>query len=472
MSNTFAPKPGDRNIRVPRLKPSIVEVSQETRRGSYSISVTRLLHGFGVMILVGTLLLMLPISSQTGSATPLVNALFTATSAVCVTGLVVVDTATYFSLFGQMVIALLIQLGGFGYMTSATMFLLALRRKIRFSDRLLIADSMGIKRPGGVVRLVRRIALFTLIVEGIGAIILFSHFITTNPTGTAVWKSIFHSISAFNNAGFDLEGKFQSLLGYQTDVTVVLTIAFLIILGGLGYTVLQNVAVTRRWSRLQLDTKLVIGVTGTLLAFGTMALLLTEFDNSSTIGSLPLPYKFLNAFFHAVTPRTAGFATVDVGKMIPVSLVITIMLMFIGGASGSTAGGIKVNTFGLLVATIISTIRGNERPMAFGKEFRTSDIYQALTLIILSVGLIAVVVLLMTFTENFDFIRIVFEIVSAFGTVGLSTGITPELSTAGRLIITVTMFLGRVGPLTTAFSIAQSRHVRAYRYSSESVRIG
>jgi trk system potassium uptake protein TrkH len=325
---------------------------------------------------------------------------------------------------------------------------------------------------GGLVRLVRRIAFFTIVVELIGTAIFYLHFSVEHPLETAVWKAVFQSVSAFNNAGFDIFGSFRSMLDYQTDTLVILTTGALVILGGISFMVVMDIGAMRRFARLLLDSKIVIVTTVALLILGTGVFLLTEYSNSDTLGPLSFPYKLLNAFFHSVTPRTAGFSTVNVGSMADYSLFFTILLMFVGGAAGSTAGGIKVNTFGMLIATMWSSLKGKEHAGAFGREFTSQQIHRALALVMLALGLITVVVFILTVTEDFRFLSILFETFSAFGTVGLSTGITPDLSIAGKMIISVTMFVGRLGPLILALSLIQRQLPSKYRYPQDEVRVG
>ena len=431
-----------------------------------------MIYGFLGAILIGTILLMLPISSKTGQFTPFVDALFTSTSAVCVTGLVVVDTADYWNYFGQGVILVLIQLGGFGFMTSATLFLLMFGRRIGLRERLLIRESMGLARLGGLVKLVRRMAIFTISVEIIGAAVFYVCLSIDKPGGPTLWTSVFQSVSAFNNAGFDVFGGFSSLADYQGNVLMLLATATLIIIGGISYLFLADLFQVRKFGRLSLDSKIVLLTTLFLLIIGTAITLLTEYTDPDTLGSLSWPHKVLNAFFQSVTARTAGFSTINMANLANYALFFTMLLMYIGGAAGSTAGGIKVNTFGMLAATMWSTMRGRERPLAFGREFNPQQIYRALVVVMLSIGLLAIVVLILTATEEFRFLDIMFETVSAFGTVGLSAGITPHLSVAGRLIITATMFVGRLGPLTLALSLIQRQHHVNYRYPTDTVRIG
>jgi trk system potassium uptake protein TrkH len=465
-------KPGDRIFRVARVTPWRIPLPVIPRPKQAGLSPLILVYGFAGVIILGTILLMLPVASKTGQFTSPVNTLFTAASAVCVTGLVVVDTADYWSSFGQGVILVLIQIGGLGFMASATLLLLVLGRRLGLRERWLIGQSLGTERLGGMVKLVRRILVFTLICEAIGAAIFYIRFSLENPTGTAAWKAVFQAVSAFNNAGFDIFGKFRSLLDYQTDTTVILTTAALIILGGISFVVVADMGRMRRFGRLSLDSKIVLVTTLGLLVVGTVVFLLTEYGNADTLGPLSFPYKLLNAFFHSVTPRTAGFASINIGSMATYSQFFTILLMFVGGAAGSTAGGIKVNTFGMLVATIWSTIRGKEHAGAFGREFANQQIHRALALVMLALTLIFIVVFVLTVTEEFGFLNLLFETVSAFGTVGLSTGITPDLSVAGRLIITAVMFIGRLGPLILVLSLTQRQRPSEYRYPQDEVRIG
>ena len=357
-------------------------------------------------------------------------------------------------------------------MTSATLLLLAFGRRIGLQERLLIGESMGLARLGGVVRIVKSVVIFTLLVEGIGAAIFFFRFSGDNPLKLAAWKSAFHSISAFNNAGFDIFGNFQSLASRQGDYVVVLVTAALIFLGGISFMVIADVLKARSLTRLSLDSKLVLLTTVALLTAGASIMLYTGLSEPATFGSVSLPQTALSAFFQSVTARTAGFTVINVGGLTQYALFFIMFLMFIGGASGSTAGGIKVNTFGMLMSTIWSTIRGREHAEAFGRAFSIQQLYRAIAVLMLSLGLVALAVFLLTVHEEFSFISLLFETVSAFGTVGLTTGITPYLSTAGRLIITVTMFIGRLGPLALSLALLQRQRPSAYRYPEEMARIG
>ncbi|HEY31801.1 MAG TPA: Trk family potassium uptake protein [Dehalococcoidia bacterium] len=465
-------KPGDRVLRIPRVRSWRVPIPLVAKPRTGGASSLILIYGFAGVIILGTLLLMLPVASKTGQSTSFVDALFTSTSAVCVTGLVVVDTADHWNYFGQGVILTLIQIGGFGFMTSATLFLLMFGRRIGLQERLLIGESMGLARPGGVVRLIRRMAIFTISVEIVGAAVFYVRLSMEDPEGMSLWRSVFQSVSAFNNAGFDVFGGFRSLSGFIEDPLMLLATAVLIILGGISFLVLADLFRTHRFGRLSLDSKLVLSTTVLLLVFGTLVILLTEFADPDTLGGLSLPQKVLNAFFQSVTARTAGFSTISMANLANYALFFTMLLMYIGGAAGSTAGGIKVNTFGMLTATMWSTLRGRERPGVFGRAFNPQQIYRALVVVMLSIGMLAIVVLLLTVTEEFRFLDVLFEAFSAFGTVGLTTGITSQLSVAGRLIIVATMFIGRLGPLTLGLSLIQRQKPTSYRYPTDNVRIG
>jgi trk system potassium uptake protein TrkH len=387
--------------------------------------------------------------------------------------LVVVDTATHWSLFGQTVIIILVQLGGLGFMTSATLFLLAFGRRIGLREKVLISESIGITRLGGIVKVVGLMVGFTLLVEAVGTALFYIHFSETNPLDTSLWLSVFHAVSSFNNAGFDLAGGFQSMVMYQRDPIMLLITAGLIIIGGIGFLMVVDLFRAKgSLFRLSLDSKMVLTATVFLLVFGTAVILVTEFTNPETLGSLSLVDRVLNAFFQSVVARTAGFSSVNMSHMANYTLFFMALLMFVGGASGSTAGGVKLNNITMLAATIWSTMKGREHAGAFGREFSVQQINRALTVALLSLGFVAVIILLLTLTERFDFMDLFFETLSAFSNTGLSTGITPDLSIGGRIIIIVTMFIGRLGPLTVALALVQGQRMAKFRYPQETVRTG
>jgi trk system potassium uptake protein TrkH len=454
------------------VRPWHIALKAARVRPGLDFSPLALVYLFVLLIAAGALVLSLPPCARDGHATRFVDALFTSTSAVCVTGLVVVDTGTHWSLFGQAVVLLLIQVGGLGFMASATLLLLAFGRRIGLRERLLVGETIGVSTPGGLVALVRRMALFALLAELAGALMLIPRFATDAGAWRGSWIALFQSVSAFNNAGFDVLGNLASLTQLRSDTVLVAVTGLLLILGGLSYVVLANLCRERRFSRLALDTKLVLVTTGVLLAVGSVVYLAGEGGNPDTLGPLSWPQKVLCAVFQSATPRTAGFTTVPVGQMHEYSLLFTMFLMFVGGASGSTSGGIKVNTFGILVVAVVSTIRGREHASAYGRESSVQHVYRALSVGLLSLGFVGLVILVLTITEGGGGLGVAFEAVSAFGTVGLSTGVTPTLSFAGRLIVVVTMLVGRLGPLYVALALVQRQRPREFRYPVESVRIG
>lgn len=430
-----------------------------------------LVGGFALIILIGAILLSLPISSRTGRL-PFLDALFTSTSAVCVTGLVVVDTGTYFTRFGQTVIMFLIQIGGLGIMTAATVVFILLGKKITLRERLVIQEALNQISMQGLVKLVNTVVLMTLGVEALGALLLSTRFVPVYGWSTGLFYSVFHAVSAFCNAGFDLIGDYRSLTPFSTDPVVVLTIAFLFILGGLGFTVIMEIHQRRRFSRLTLHAKMVLGITLLLLVVGTVVIFALEYNNTATLGQYSLPGKIMNAFFTAATPRTAGFNTVDTGQLFPYTLFFMIALMFIGASPASTGGGIKTTTFGALVVAVVSTIRGKEDPLIFNKQLPVEILRRSLSIAMISLALVFTVAFTLMITEGGTLINMLFEATSAFGTVGLSTGVTTQLSSIGRVVIIVTMFAGRVGPLTLVFALARRMQKSPVQHLAERIMIG
>lgn len=452
----------------------------------YDLKPTQILVlGFLVLILIGSILLNLPIASQTGESVGYINALFTATSAVCVTGLVVVNTLREWTLFGKVVIIILIQIGGLGVMTLATTFFMLLGKKIGLKERLIIQEALNQNAISGMVRLTRNILVGTAIIEGIGAVLLASRFIKDHNFIEALWLGIFHSISAFCNAGFDILGD-SSLSPYVHDYVVNFTVILLIILGGLGFTVWIDLIKVgkvkfakkldrRHWfNRLSLHTKLVLVISSALIAVGFVLFFLLEMNNPSTIGEYSLPHKILASLFQAVTPRTAGFNTIPLDQLTDGSKFITILLMFVGGSPAGTAGGVKTVTIGVLFFAVVSTVRSKEDTEVYGRRIPEDIIRRALAVIIISLGVVISVTIILSITESFDFMDTFFESVSAFATVGLTLGITSGLSTVGKLVIAVTMFIGRLGPMTMAVAIAieNNRKKIAIKKPEERVMVG
>ena len=471
-------RPGDRRVRVERKQTQEFTVKAPKRLRKPPPPALSLLILFAVLITAGTGLLMLPIATNSGEPTRFIDALFTATSAACVTGLVVLDTASHWSPFGQVVILLLIQVGGFGIMAGSTLLLLIfLGRRTTLRDRVIVQESLGGLQLGTVTGLLKRIAIFTIVVEVVGAVILSVSFTSgpeAGPVGDplGIWWGIFHAISGFNNAGFDLTGGFRSLTPFVDDWVVLLTHAILLILGGLGFAIVGDAVIKRRWASMALETKLVLSASAGLLIVGTVLIAATEWSNPETLGALPTEQRLLNALFESATLRTAGFTALETGAFVEATLFVVMALMFIGGASGSTAGGIKVNTFSVLLVTIISSVRGQPSTVAFGRRIQHGVVYNALSVALLAIAFVFLTGLGLTLTTDATFVQTLFEAVSAFGTVGASTGITPDLTDPARLITTFAMFVGRLGPLTLVLALAARAHPVLYRPAVEPVRIG
>lgn len=431
-----------------------------------------LVSGFALIILLGACLLSMPFASASGSRLPFIDALFTATSATCVTGLVVVDTGTYFSTAGQVILMVLFQLGGLGFMTMATLVALVLRKKISLRERLLLQEAMNQSSMEGIVRLIQRVIIYSLSIEIIGAALFASRFAADMPLGKAIYYGAFHSISAFNNAGFDIFGHYQSLTAYVSDPIVNITAMLLVIFGGLGFVVMSDLMEWRKNHKLSLHSKVVLTMSGALIAIGTIVIFIFEFSNTSTIGSLDWGGKILSAFFQSVMPRTAGYNSLDLAALRQATQFFIIILMFIGASPGSTGGGIKTTTFAVLMGAVIAMIRGREDIVLFRYRLGKDRIFKALTITLLSLALVIVVTMLLSMIEGQKFLYILFEATSAFATVGLSLGLTPELSEVSKLIIALTMFAGRLGPLTLAYALGPRNDKELYRHPEGKITIG
>jgi trk system potassium uptake protein TrkH len=427
-----------------------------------------ILLGFAAVILAGGVLLSLPIAAENGQPTPFLTAVFTANSATTVTALTVVDTADHYSLFGEIVIMLLIQLGGFGYMTSWALLAMLLGWRIGLRERVILTESHNLYQLGGVVRFTQRLIVMALSIEAIGAVILALRWMREMPVERAIYLGVFHSISAFNNAGLNLMGGFRSLTGYVADPVISLTIAALVVVGGLGFTVLFDL----RSRRLTLHSRTVLLSTGALILGSALLIWLLEYDNAETLGRLSTPVQALAALFQAVTPRTGGFSTVPTAAMSHSTLLLLMALMFIGASPGGTGGGIKTTTFVAPLAVIWSTIRGVNDPVLFRRRLPVFVIYKALTVALISVAFIVTMTVLLIEVDGRGFLPSLFEVTSAFGTVGLTTGITPDLSAWGRIIVMATMFSGRVGLLTIAYGLARQQRPARVRYPEERVYLG
>lgn len=456
---------------------------------------------FAFVILVSTALLSLPIATSTGQRLSFVDALFTATSATCVTGLVVVDTGTAFSTFGQLVILACIQIGGLGLMSFTTIFLVVVGRRLAIADRIAIQESFHHTPTGKIATLVKYIVVATFTIEAAGALLLTLRWLQQGrygSVGETVYHAVFHSVSAFCNAGFALHA--DSLTRFQDDPVVVLIMSTLIIVGGLGFLVgldlkeyVQQALFRRFWSgrvrervesirprpRLSVHTKLVLVTTIALLVVGTLSYYVLE--RRGLFAGMGEGEAWLNAFFCGVTPRTAGFNTIDFAQMGGAGLLCTMVLMFIGASPGSTGGGVKTSTFALLIAYAVSRWRGHTRLHAFKRTVPEESIDKAAAVVIAGIALVILAASALMATETYgqassesrtQFLSIMFETISAFGTVGLSVGQTPLLSDPGRLIVALVMFMGRTGPLTLALAISMRRKRADYRYAEENVMVG
>lgn len=433
------------------------------------------LMGFLALIIVGWLLLALPFSHATVQNTPLLTDLFEATSAVCVTGLSMVDVSSYYSLFGQWVLLLLIQLGGLGYMTMYSLMLLAVRRRMSLREQLALQQVLDLPGPRGVASFILKILRFTLILEGLGAFFLCWVWVPEYGLGKGLYLSIFHSVSAFNNAGFSLFP--DSLISYSSHPVVLPVIAWLIIMGSMGYPVISEIWShwhERRlsWRGLSLHTRVSLLATAALLVLGTLAYLVLEFNQPGTLRERSFPDKLLSAFFMAVTPRTAGFNALDLPLLTQASLFITLSLMLVGANPGGTGGGIKTTTMVVVLRDVYSTLRGQRDSVLFKRRISAATRNKAWSTILLAILWINAATLCLTVTEQDALLPMLFEVVSAFATVGLSLGYTPELSLLGQLIIIGTMYVGRVGVLTLGMAIWQQRKTSAMRYPEENLMVG
>ncbi|MCZ7534354.1 MAG: TrkH family potassium uptake protein [Acidimicrobiia bacterium] len=428
---------------------------------------------FLAAIATGTFLLLLPWSHSHGVSVSILEALFTSTSAVCVTGLAVLDTGSQFSRFGQVVILSLFQIGGLGLLTFGTFLTLATGGRVGYSERLRIQQQVSAFDTGGIIDLLKSIVALVAIVEISGAILLYFRFYQTEGVGEGVFYSLFHSVSAFNNAGFSLFP--DSLVRFVDDPFVTLPILGLIVIGGLGFTVVADVLKTERFKfrNWSLHTKMALSATLFLIMAGTLAVLILEFTNPATLGPLDLPDKVLASLFQGITPRTAGFNTLDYSQMQTSTLLFTSLLMFIGGNPGSTAGGIKTLTLFVLAIGLWSVMRQRRDHTVFERRIASDTILRAGVVAFGAVMLVGGALTLLSISDaKFGLMPLLVETVSAFGTVGLSMGITPELSDVGRVVIIFLMYLGRIGLLTFALSFVAEHGAREIRYPAEQVVIG
>jgi len=430
--------------------------------------------GYLLIIFTGGLILSLPFSSRSGEWTPFLNALFTATSATCVTGLVVYDSYTQWAPFGQVIILTLIQIGGLGFMTVITLLFMFLKRNIGLHERKLLMLSAGSPVISGVVRLIRRIAFGTLIIEGTGTVILATQFCPQMGFLPGLYNALFHAVSAFCNAGFDIMGKygkFSSLTTYQHNPIVILTVASLIVIGGIGFFVWNDIAIHRfKFQKYQLHSKIVLSVTSVLIVFGAILFFLLEYNYSFI--NLTFPEKITAAIFQSITPRTAGFNSVAMEELSESGHLLTMVLMFIGGSPGSTAGGIKVTTFVVLLLGAVASSRHDSHINAFKRRLDEGVIKQASAIFFIYLTLVLIATLLICSIQPFEMEDVLFETISAIGTVGLSRGITTSLNSISKIIIILLMFAGRVGGLTLALMLAEKRNHAILKRPVEKIMIG
>jgi len=429
--------------------------------------------GFLGAIVLGTLFLMLPLASATAESTPFLTAFFTAVSAVCVTGLVVVDTGTYWSFFGQVVILLLFQLGGFGIMTAATLLGLMVNRSLRLKTRL-IAQTETHTISGGDLRATFKIVLFTtLIMEAIASVILVTIYLVRYNASfdVALWHGIFHAISAFNNAGFALYA--DGLTRFSSDFLFLLPIMIAVVVGGLGFPVfldLRDKFLRRR--SLSLHSKITLTGTASLLLLGTVFILAFEWNNTGTLAVMSFSDKLLSSVFMSVSARTAGFNTVEIGSLEQGTWAIHYLLMFVGGGSAGTAGGVKVGTFLILLLLVLAEIRGRRDTEIFGRRVSNSVQREAITVLVLGSACVVLATFILLATTNFPTDQVIFEVISAFATVGLSTGITADLPPIAQVTLNILMVVGRVGTITVAAALATSSIAHRYRYPEERPIVG
>ncbi|MBM3139005.1 MAG: Trk family potassium uptake protein [Chloroflexi bacterium] len=472
------PRSGTRlgNVRVRRARrqPSVVEVRKLKVQRPARANPLYLVAGFAALIAAGTVLLALPFATESGDRASLTTALFTATSAVCVTGLVVVDTADYWSRFGEAVILVLIQLGGLGFMTSATVLILVFGGRLTLRQRLVVGETLGRLGVRRVGQLVRRIVIVTLTIEAVGAALTIAIFMVGESSASPAhaWRGLFTAVSAFNNAGFDLEGSFASLIGHGRNLPLLTVTGGLVVLGGTGFPVWSDVVRRRRWSTLSVDTKLVLLTSAALWSAGAAVIFFFEMRAGGELRSLDPITRVVDAIALSVYARTAGFTVVDVAGLSHATVFFLCGLMFIGGAAASTAGGIKLTTFSTLFFAIVTSLRGDEHVTVFQREISWRQVNRALAIALLSVAIVFVLVFSLTATSNRIFVELLFEAVSAFGTVGLSTGVTPALDEWGRLTLIAGMFIGRLGPLTIALALAGRARTTPLRYPEEVISIG
>ena len=421
--------------------------------------------GFALVILVGALLLSTPAATWDGQGIPFLDALFTATSAVCVTGLVVVDTAMTFSIFGQVVILLLIQVGGLGFMTVAMLFFMLLGKRVTLGTRLLFQEALNESRIGGLVRMMRWVIFSAFTIEGIGTALLATRFVPIFGLGQGLWYSLFHAISAFCNAGFDLIGNYQNMTPFWFDPVINWTLMLLIVIGGLGFGVLRDIKKRRCFHELRLHSKLVLTFTALMILGGTLLILAMEWSNPDTLGSMNVFQKIQAAFFQSITLRTAGFNTIDQAALRPSTKLLSIVMMFIGASPASTGGGVKVTTMAVIILTVRMVARGRSEISAFRRTLPRDLVQRSMSIVFIGISVLLVDVMALTLLQpGVDFLDLAFECASALGTVGVSSLGTATLEPLAKFLLILTMYIGRIGPLSLTLAIGHRQAGRPVGY--------
>ena len=479
MSERFPRRPGNKVVRKRLDAQSIIQLaSEKARPGRPTVtgSAQKFVLAVVVIIAVGSLLLMLPFATEEGRGTSFIDALFTSMSAFSVTGLAIVDTGLHWSFFGQLVILVLIQLGGFGFMVGTSLVLIALGRGSTLRANMMVQDGSPTLSLQEASSLSLRILKFMVVSEAIGAVVLTFFFLRTESLLTSIWWGIFHSVSAFCNAGLGLHGNLLSASGQAGSPVFLMTIAGLIQLGALSYMVLADVWRHRSWKPLALDSKLVLITNVIVIGVSTVVFMAVEWN--SALRDLNNGMKPVNALFEAVASRTSGFSSIDWSQATDSSQFLWIAIMMIGGAAGSTTGGVKLATIAVIIMAVVSTVRGQADPQAFGRRVASQIVFRAMSIIAMFISTHFLLSLLLVMTEDvfgsgdFSFLSLMFEAMSALATTGLSTGITADLSIAGKTVLIIGMFIGRLGPITVAFALQNRQKRERFRYAEASIRIG
>ena len=426
--------------------------------------------GFFIIILIGAFILNMSFSSAKGESIGFLDALFTSTSSVCVTGLIVADTGTYWSNFGKFVIMLLIQIGGLGFMTIATLGVIISGEKLSYSKKLLIQDSLSSEKTSDIIKFCKKIILVSLFIELVGAICLSIAFVPEFGFLKGVCYGIFHSVTAFCNAGFDIMG--NSLTAYFNNPIVNISIMLLIILGGLGFSTIFDINRKRAFKKFRLNTKIILITTAILIVIPTFLFFIFEMNNPKTLGNMNLGEKILASLFQVVSPRTAGYNTIELSQMYDSTKFLTIILMFIGGAPASTAGGLKTTTFALIIISVYCLFKQKSEIEIFGRTVPFKNLNKALVSLVIGFTLVITGTMIILSYSDFDFLTVLYEVTSAYATVGLTLGITTKLNAICKITLIILMFMGRVGSLTVLYSFIKTDSKKKYKYPKEEINIG